>query len=494
MSDIPNTIRVPLFYMEFDNSNAITGSAIMEHKIIIVGQLGTGGLASAYEQKTITSDDQAYEQFGDSMLTDMITKLRESNDYTETIAMGIDDLSAGAQANCDGFTFSGTAEEAGTLYLMIGGKDVQVGVSEGDDAETVAASVVSAIAETNDTAGSELRVTAAVNSDDSKIVTLTCKHKGTTGNDIDVRINYYDGEELPQGISCAVGTMSGGTGTPDMTAIVSALGDEWFNHIVMPYNDQASLNELREELVDRWGPMRMQEAIAYTAYRGTHAETTSWGENRNDYLITCMGTNKMPSPPWEVAAAYAGVAAYYLAIDPARPLQTLVLTGILPPSKAQRWDLTERNLHLWDGVATYNVDTSDQVCIEREISTYRENSYGSSDASYLDITTPATLGYYRYAMKAHITQKYPRHKLAGDDVLDNLEPGQAVVTPKIIRTDFLEKFLEFEGKGLVEDYDSFYETLEVTRSTDDQNRLNVVCSPDIINGFRCLASTVQFVL
>jgi phage tail sheath gpL-like len=207
-----------------------------------------------------------------------------------------------------------------------------------------------------------------------------------------------------------------------------------------------------------------------------------------------MGTNNMPSPPWEVAASYAGVAAYYLAIDPARPLQTLVLKGILPPAKSDLWDLTERNLHLHDGVATYFVDAADQVCIEREISTYQTNSFGSADPSYLDITTPSTLGYLRYSMKAHITQKYPRYKLAGDDVLDELEPGQAVVTPKILRTDFLEKFLEWEGKGLVEDFDTFKSTLAVTRNSDDANRVDVVCSPNLVNGFRILATTTQFQL
>jgi phage tail sheath gpL-like len=466
----------------------------MVHKILVIGQMGTDAGATALEQHTITSNDGARALFGDSMLTDMLIRLRDANSYTQTVAMGIADLADGAAAKADGFSFSGTATANGTCYLMIGGKTLQVGISTGDSAADIATKVVAKITALNAIQGSELRVTAAVKEDSTNVVELTCKHNGVTGNDIDLRINYYTGEQLPAGISCTVGSMSGGTGTPDMTAIVAALGDEWFNHIVMPYNDTASLNTLRDELVDRWGPMRMQEAIAYTAFRGTHGETATWGNARNDYLITCMGTNNMPSPPWEVAASYAGVAAYYLAIDPARPLQTLVLKGILPPAKSDLWDLTERNLHLHDGVATYFVDAADQVCIEREISTYQTNSFGSADPSYLDITTPSTLGYLRYSMKAHITQKYPRYKLAGDDVLDELEPGQAVVTPKILRTDFLEKFLEWEGKGLVEDFDTFKSTLAVTRNSDDANRVDVVCSPNLVNGFRILATTTQFQL
>ncbi|WNJ96539.1 phage tail sheath subtilisin-like domain-containing protein [Vibrio ruber] len=493
MSDIPTDIRVPLFYMEFDNSLAVSGTPAMVHKILVVGQMGADAVAAQLEQHTITSDNGARQMFGDSILTDMLLRLRKANNYTETVAMGIEDLTDGAAASADGFTFSGTAMASGTCYLMIGGKPVQVGVSEGDTAADIAASVIAKITTLNATLGSELRVTAQAGAS-TNIVKLTCKHKGITGNDIDLRINYYTGEQLPKGIICTVGTMSGGTGTPDMTAIVAAIGDEWFNHIVMPYNDQSSLNTLRDELIARWGPMRMQEAIAYTAFRGTHAETSTWGSTRNDYLITCMGTNKMPTPSWEVAASYAGTAAYYLAIDPAQPLQTLTLKGILPPAKGDQWDLTERNLHLHDGVATYFVDASNQVCIEREISTYQVNKFGSPDPSYLDITTPSTLGYLRYSMKAHITQNYPRHKLAGDDVLDELEPGQPVVTPKTLRVDFLDKFLEWEGKGLVEDFETFKSTLSVVRDNDNKNRVNVMCSPNLVNGFRILAATTQFQL
>ncbi|WP_432322597.1 phage tail sheath subtilisin-like domain-containing protein [Yersinia enterocolitica] len=100
----------------------------------------------------------------------------------------------------------------------------------------------------------------------------------------------------------------------------------------------------------------MVEAIAYTAIRGTHAQTGTWGNNRNDFLITSMGTNIAPQPAYLWAASYAGTAAYSLAIDPARPLQTLALTGILPVAKEVRWDPVERNLHLFDGVATHFVD------------------------------------------------------------------------------------------------------------------------------------------
>ncbi|MDA0148855.1 phage tail sheath subtilisin-like domain-containing protein [Vibrio sp. LaRot3] len=494
---IPSALRVPLFYMTFDNSMAVSGTPVMMHKILVLGQYKAPApnvLASPYQQIPITADEQAYDYFGDSMLTDTIIATRKADSFTELVAMGIDGLNAGSGAKADAYTFTGSAQNAGVLYLMIHGRSVQVGIDQGDDSATMTSKAVAAINDLNSTAGSELRVTATVKSGNDNIVELTAKEKGKLGNDIDIRVNYYVGESLPKGVKVECGVMAGGEGTPDMTAIIAALGDEWINHIICPWNDQQSLNTLRDELIERWGPLKMMEAIAYTAFRGTHAETSTWGETRNDFLVTCMGTNKMPTPPWQVAASYAGVAAYNLAIDPARPLQTLILPGVLPPSKEDRWDMTERNLHLFDGVATYFVDAGGNVCIEREISTYQVNSFGSPDPSYLDITTPATLGYYRYAMKAHIQQNYPNHKLGGDDILAELEPGQPIVTPSIMHDVFLAKYIEMVEKGIMEDYEGFKSTLHVYRNKDDANRLEVYCNPNVINGLRILATHAAFKL
>ena len=157
--------------------------------------------------------------------------------------------------------------------------------------------------------------------------------------------------------------------------------------------------------------------------------------------------------------------------------------------------MVERNLHLFDGVATHNVDAGGNVCIEREITTYRVNSFGDADTSYLDITSPATLGHIRYVIKNRFTNRYPRHKLADDSALDNLEPGQPVMTPKLCTQELLDIFItELEPAGLVEDFDDYKATLDVKRDTSDRNRLNFMIHPNIINQLRVLAGLIQFKL
>ena len=154
--------------------------------------------------------------------------------------------------------------------------------------------------------------------------------------------------------------------------------------------------------------------------------------------------------------------------------------------------MEERNLLLYDGLATFFVDSGGVVRIERAITTYQKNVYGLADPSYLDVNTPATLSYLRYSTRARITQKFPRHKLADDGT--RFGPGQAIVTPSIIRAELLALFRELEEKGLVENFDQYKADLIVERDADDRNRLNVLSPPDLINQLRIFAEQIQFIL
>lgn len=490
LGNIPDDIRVPLVYIEIDNSQALDSAPAQSRKILVIGQQLASGTAAALSQNRITSDSTADNLYGrGSQLAEMLKMLRKANKYTECWAMGLAELAAGSVAKAE-IVVTGTASAAGTLALMVNGVSVQVAVAAADTADTVAAAAIEAINALTNT-----QVTAQAKAEAAGTITLTVNWKGVTGNDADVRFNYYTGEQTPAGLTVTCSAFTGGTGTPDISAVVAALGDDWYTDIIFPYNDTQSLNTIRDELIERWGPLKMMEAQLWTAFRGTHAASGTFGNTRNDWLVSCIGTNIAPQPGWLWAASYGGVAAYYLANDPARPLQTLVLPGILPPAKAVRWDMPERNLLLHDGIATHYVNASDSVCIEREITMYRVNSYGDADTSYLDVQSPATLGRIRYIIKNRFTNRYPRHKLAGDDVLDQLEPGQPVMTPKICRNELLDIALtELVPPGLVENFDDYKETLDVQRDSNDSNRLNFICHPNLVNQLRVLAGLIQFKL
>lgn len=492
LGNIPNDIKTPLVYIEIDNSQAVSGTPALAQKILVLGmQLQTGTATALTLNRITASESQMNALYGaGSMLARSLKTLRNGNAFTDVYAMGVT-IEGGSSAK-GSIAPAVTTTNAGVIYLLIAGESVQVTVKENDTREGIVDAMVARI-----NANAQLPVTAAkVGDAESALCELTCKWAGSTGNDIDVRVNYYDGEVLPGGVTLTIVPMQGGAGTPDMTEVVAAIPDEWYNHIVMPFNDTASLNALRDELTTRWGPLKMIEGIAYTAFRGTFAETGAFGQARNDFLFTCMGTNKAPHSPWEWAAAYCAQGSYSLGIDPARPLQTLVLKGILPPAKSDRWpQLPDRNLLLGDGIATYMVTAGEEVAIEREVSLYKKNSFGDPDPSYMDITTPATLGYLRYSLRTMVTNRYPRHKLANDDVLDTLDPGQPVVTPKLMRQAIIDlATTDWVPKGLMEDLAGFKETLSVFRDSSDVNRLNCIFNPDLVNQLRVFAALEQFKL
>ncbi len=482
---IPINLRTPGAYIEIDNSNAVRGLPGMPSRILVIGgRLSTGTVAEAVPTRVL-SEDAAEEYFGrGSMMHLMFRALKANNDWTEAWAVGLDD--AGSSVAAAGtVTFGGTVTTAGTLNLYISGQRVRVSVLTTDGGDDVATKVAAAI-----NAATDLPVTAAVNGSTAEQVDITARNKGLTGNDIDLRVNHYPDEKLPAGLTVAFSAMASGAGNPDIADAIAVLGDEWFTDWVVPYTDSANLVALEAELAERFGPMVMQDASAYTAARGTHAELTTLGNARNSPHLSIMGAKNSPSAPWAWAAALGGVAAYYTKIDPARPLQTLPLKGILAPKVEDQFKLNERNLLLYDAISTFTVNDGGTVQIERLITTYETNAQSVDDASYLDVNTLKTLAYLRFSTRARILQKFPRHKLANDGT--RFGAGQAVVTPKIIRAELIALMRQWGDAGLAENIDQFKADLIVERSTTDVNRVDALIPPDIINQFRVFAANVQF--
>jgi phage tail sheath gpL-like len=483
-NEIPSDLRVPLVYIEFDNTKANQGLAEVEYKLLVLGQILGSGTAEAGVPVRVLSADHAISLFGrGSMLAGMFAAIKKANSYLETWAIPLADDDAGVAATGT-ITLTGTATAAGVLSCYIAGQRVRASVAAADTAAEAATALAEAINEELD-----LPVTATVA---DAAITLTARNKGECGNDIDMRFNFYSGEVLPAGLGVAIVDMATGAANPDIADAIDAMGDEWWNALAIPWTDAANMTELESELATRWGPLSMKDSQAYMAYRGTHAEASTWSSSRNSHLGSCLPTGPSPTPAYIWAAVYAAVAAVAVSDDPARPLQTLELPGVLAPAREDRWTKEERNLLLFDGLSSYTVDSDGTVRIERAVTTYQTNSYGVEDTSYLDVTTPATLSYIRYVTRVRITSKFPRHKLADDGT--RFGSGQAIVTPSIIRSELLALFRQLEEKGLVEDFDQFKKDLIVERNADDPNRLDVLAPPNIVNQLRIFAEQVQYIL
>ena len=482
---IPANQRVPGFYAEFSNANAIRGLVGMPFKILVIGQRLTAGTVAQLTPVRVASDAEAKTFFGQgSMLHAMFVALKAANRLTESWAISLDDNAAGATA-AGSITISGAPTAAGTVHVYIAGTLIQAAVTTVSTAASIATALITAI-----NANASLPVTAS--SGGSGVVNLTARHKGEVGNDIDLRVNYHDDQSLPTGIAAVVVAMSGGTANPSLASLIDAMGDEWYNIIALPYTDSANLALLETELDDRWGPDRPVDGRAIAAKRGTQGTLGTFGDARNSPHIVTFGVPPMPAPTYQVAASIAGTVAEHGQIDPARPFTTLPLPGILGPKPLDRFTAVERNLLLYDGISTFVVDSGGVVCIERPITMYQRNAAGLPDESYLALNSVMTLSYLRFSWRARFAQKFPRHKLASDGT--NFGPGQPVVTPKIAKAEAIALFMDWERVGLVEGLAQFKRELVAERNATDPNRLDMLEPPDLMNQLLVVAAQFGFVL
>jgi len=482
-NQIGTNLRVPFTYVEFDNSNAQQGPSVMPFTTLIIGQHATGVTADVLTPYSVTSEAQAITLFGaGSLLHKMIAKYLENDKVTEIKAITMLDGSGSVVATGKvSFGAANTATEDGVVYLYVGGKLITVAVASGDDQDAVALSTVAAI-----NADTGLPVTAAVNGVNAYEVDLTCKANGEYGNEIDLRVNYLDSQSLPAGMPVTITAMASGAVNPDLSALIAILPETQFNVIANPYKDATSLTALETELADRFGPIRQNDGMLASASVDSLGNQQALGNSRNSphSSIVSVGSGS-PTPAYEVAAAYGAILAKYGQVDPARPFQTLQMFGVLPAPDSEQFIFSERNILLFDGIATAKVADGGVVRVERAITTFQTNAAGAPDSSYLDVNTLMTLSFLRYDFRVQMQSKFPRSKLANDGT--NFGPGQPVVTPLTGRAVAVEIFKAWELLGLVEGLDQFKRDLIVERN-------DFLLPPDLINQLRVSAAQIQFLL
>jgi phage tail sheath gpL-like len=485
--EIPHTKRTPGVHMEFNSENAQQGATIQPFTNLVAAQRKSIGLMPALQPVRYTRPEQVAVAFGEgSMIHEMAKTHFKGNPITETWFIALDDDPAGQQAS-GAFKFGGALAKAGTLFPMIGDERIKVGVDADDTLADIAAKVVTAV-----NAQSATMVTAAVDGVDDTKVNLTAVHKGEVFNSLELSINYFDGEELPEGLTVEITPMSGGTANPDLVDIWTILGEQQFNVIAQPYTDAANLTALEAELDSRFNAMRANEGVCCTAANMNHSALGALGDSRNNKHISIMACYKSPSPTFKWAAAVAAMTSLHGNIDPARPFQTLALYGILPAPIEYRFIDAENNLLLFDGISTHTVDSGGLCRIQRLITTYKTSPAGATDTAYLDVNTLLTLSYIRFDFRNYIARKYPRHKLASDG--NNFGRGQAVMTPKLGRSEAIARFRVWERNGLVEGISQFERDLICVVNPDNPNRLDWRIAPNLVNQFRIGASQCAFIL
>jgi phage tail sheath gpL-like len=465
--NIPSSIRKPGKYFEFNTKLAVRTLPGNLQKVLVVGQRLAVGTVPANTLVDIFSAADAVTYFGrGSILALMVAAAIAANPYLSLQAVALDDAVASVAASGT-ITITGPATAAGVLTVQVGDMLVQVAIANADTATVIAAALNAQFAKQPD-----LPLSASVA---AGVVTVTAKNKGTLGNGIKLSASVTNGI----GVTAVATALTAGATDPTIATALATVFAAGHNIIITPWNDTVNMTALRTHLDNAGGPLEQRGPIGVYAHVGTVSQATTLAASINGGRLTGALLPWCYENVFELAAAYGAVIASEE--DPARPLNTLALTGISAPPQAFWLDRISVENCLWNGVTPLTVGPGNRVQIERAITTYTLDPQGIPDISLLDLTTIRTLDYVRKAVRERIALRFPREKLSER------------TAPKV-RSEILDVLYKLEELEIVEFVADNAAGVIVERDLQDPNRLDAKIPCNVVNGLHVFAGRIDLLL
>ena len=414
-----------------------------------------------------------------SMLAQMAARYRAIDPVLDLFILPYADNAAGVQATGT-ITVSTAATASGTLALYIAGRLVSVGISAGQSTSQIATAIAAAMTDI------DIPVTASAS---AAVVTLTARHKGSCGNQIDLRLNLY-GETTPSGLVLSLAAMAGGSGDPAPGNLTDIIGyGQWYRYVALGINDSATLAAWHTESQLRYQPPVQAGFRAFTAYRGDYTAAAAFGLTKNCEHIANLSIHLNPTSTWEAAAILTAAAAPKLYNNPVESLEGIALTGMIGVSN-HSW--TNANSLLFKGMSVMQVSKDGTCSIKRIISMYQYRPDGSADDAYLDINTAEVLERIRYEQRMGAVKRFTGTAAAKTN--EGYRPGLRITTEDSVRAFLLSlyKHTLMEEYGWVQDYQFYKKNLVVEQDPTNPSRFNYLDTPVALSPFYILAGRAQF--
>lgn len=275
----------------------------------------------------------------------------------------------------------------------------------------------------------------------------------------------------------------------DIDNVFTAIKDTRFNAFVNPFCDEKNLKKFSDKLQERWEPTLQNDGFAFCFSNKSVEESIAFSAKLNSQNICLIDTYGIENHPHEIISAVAAQCSASALNDPALPLSTLALSGIIAPQPFMMRTFAERSILLGAGISTLNA-VGNNVCIERIVTTYKQNNSGINDESYLNAETIFTLSRIREYVRTRFWSKYCRFKLADSGAF--VAQGQKILTPKIANAEMLCIFRELEELGLVQDADIFIKNLVIERDKQNRSQLNMLLPYTVMSQLFQVNANIQF--
>ncbi|MDR1836611.1 MAG: phage tail sheath protein [Treponema sp.] len=477
---IPANLLVPGQYNEIDNS--LAGSQGDIKKALMIGYKLSTSNAESGKPVNVLSGMKAHELFGyGSPAAIMAETFLALNKVEELYVLPIPEPEAGTAWKKE-FSVSGTAAAAGAIRIVVNGCGFDAAISAGADAEAVAAAITAKI-------NSELTLPVFAETDLGNVTVLS-NVKGTAGNNNRISII----SSVP-GISIEETATAEGTGETDIKSFLTGLGEVRYNFLASDFNSAKSIRVSSDELESRYGPMRQIGGRMYIALSGDMGSKTEEGTmlekagEANSPHIVLIPRGNNPELPCVWAAAWCAAACRILADDPAANTYDTKITGLIG---GVEFNAEERQKLLEAGIASYRLDTTGNVLIERLVTSYTENTDGGRDTSYLDVQVTETVDAVRTYINAEAKKKFKTWKLASTE--ENFGSGARVMTAGVFRSFLAELYQEvfIKEKQWCQDFDGYKKSIYVEIKAGSKTRLEYSHQPNLIGQFYIGAGLTQF--
>jgi phage tail sheath gpL-like len=473
---IPGNIVAPGIFFEVSSG----GQFENQSRLLLIGHKSAAGSAVLNVPQICLGERNARAIAGPgSSLDDMFRIARQNAPAQEIWLLPIADAGVATVT-----TLTLGVPVAGSGIIEIAGEPVGLTIGAGDSANATAAALAAAInAYFNRFNNASLPVTATAA---ANVVTLTHRHLGVIGNEIDFNIPALSSGNAFTGI-VTVAQLTAGTGTPLISASLAALGDEPFDWIVSAFSDDTnvtSLKSLLNETSGRWAWNRLVYGHALICKTDSAGLLTTFGlaqDNRNISVIPRLVGGGYAQPTWQWAAGYAALQAPWLSDgangNVSRNQSGRVIRGLATPRQRTAWlDYATRNSFLTSGLSTWTASTSGGVQIDKCITTQRTTN-GVTDTTFRDIQKIGQLMYSLRHFKAGLAYEHSNKAIA-DDNPANL---QTISTPREIKATMVHLYRALVNRGVTENVKRFGEICVVERDADNRDRVNIYAPLDFVN-------------
>lgn len=483
---IPGTLYVPGAYTEIRDVPAPGTLTGMPLRPLIVGQTTNAALAGQlYRNVTI---GQVEGVFGSGSIIaqavrGFINEQPTLNVDVVTVALPKDATPASGL-----IAFSGAPQQAGTAAVILAGQRVSWSVQSSDTPQIVAANLLSAI--NASTLSQKTGLTATLGKDGSSVV-VTAGEGGIVTNDMDCRASSALADQIA-GLITTVTPMNGGTGTPDITPAITALGDLWYTDVVLLQNDQASVKAFVGEAKRRGNAMVAKDMRVCVGVRASLGQALAFQENfgTSEELVLFAWENPRASP-WQMSAALGAHIAQSLNTDPARQLRGLSLNTLagLGPDHAEDFTLSQRNVLLGNGCSTVIVNADGTVTLQRIITTRTEQPDTNTPSGVWDVMLPAIGARVRFEWNSYVEATYARAKLANNG--SPLSDQDGVVTPRTLKASWVAQCTLYERQGWIDDVATTGPQAVFERDVSDRSRVNSTLPIKPIGSLMVLANILK---